>query len=111
MKEIANGPYSRELDDQQKQQVLTAFKQKGEKDLLGAADLLRRIIEQIISRDPAYNGTKKKKKKFSNTYSILGGKNVNPKYDKKTLKEAIAEWLNIFPPPPYSSPFPFSLWN
>jgi hypothetical protein len=59
MKEISHGPYARDLDDQQKQQVLTALKQKGEKDLLGAADLLRKIIEQIISRDPVHNGTGK----------------------------------------------------
>jgi hypothetical protein len=56
MKEISNGPYATALDDQQKQQVLTALKQKGEKDLLGAADILRKIIEQLISRDPAHNG-------------------------------------------------------
>ena len=56
MKELANGPYARELDDQQKQQDQTALKQRGEKDLLAAADLLRKIMEQIFSRDPAHNG-------------------------------------------------------
>ena len=56
MKEIANGPYAREMDDQQKQQVLTALKSKGEKDLLSTADLMRKLIEQIIARDPGHNG-------------------------------------------------------
>eukprot|EP00026_Physarum_polycephalum_P000017 Phypoly_transcript_00017.p1 GENE.Phypoly_transcript_00017~~Phypoly_transcript_00017.p1 ORF type:complete len:3587 (+),score=621.73 Phypoly_transcript_00017:1211-10762(+) len=86
MKEMSHGPYARELDDQQRQQVLTALKQKGEKDLLGAADLLRKLIEQIISRDPFHGAEHDPKRKNKD--------DIHAKYDKMTIKEAVAEWLN-----------------
>jgi hypothetical protein len=61
MKDISNGPYAKLLDDQQKQAVITALNNKGEKELLDAADFLRKVIAQIVSRDPSYAGNVFKK--------------------------------------------------
>lgn len=104
MKEIADGPYGVKFGDKdkdKKQQVLNALSAyKSEKDFQDAADLVYKIISQIISRDSAFKGTII----FSLLYIyntiqliilLLGGKNLKPKYDKKTIKAAAADWLSI----------------
>lgn len=62
MKEIAEGPYGLKFvdkDKDKKQQVINTLSlYKSEKDFQDAADLLYKIISQIISRDNAHKGTK-----------------------------------------------------
>jgi hypothetical protein len=73
MKEIANGPYSKPLAENRMKPV----PMKNEKDFLSAADQLRKIISQIISRDPAH-----------------GAKGVVGKYSETLIKAAASDWLN-----------------
>lgn len=98
MKLIADGPYAKKLDDQQKLQAIASVRGKNDAELLEAAEVLYKIITQIVARDPAYTGTRNYFRGESNFFA--GGNrpdqgNAAARYDTKKLKTAASEWACI----------------